>query len=178
MNKKIKDITIQVIPLSINDYFLRFQFAEIMLKAMTPMIINPSLIHIAIQINLENSKDILIIEYGKYLTIDSNFTNSGIGSINSSKEPRENENDNIYYYINKDGARITLFKYEYLKSYEKNMSYFLIDKNNISGLISHLISIQYYNITLENYLNKVAFDTAKFFHRVECDIKNKIKIKE
>ena len=75
------------------------------------MVINSSLIHIAIQINLENSNDVLIIEYGNYLTIDINLTNSGIGLINSSKESRENENDNIYYYINKDGA------YEYLKSY-------------------------------------------------------------
>ena len=81
------------------------------------MVINSSLTHITIQINLENSKDILIIEYGNYLTIDSNLTNSGIGSINSSKEPRENENDNIYYYINKDGVRKTLFTYEYFKSY-------------------------------------------------------------
>ena len=74
------------------------------LKTITPKVINSSLTHIAIQINLENSKDILIIEYGNYLTIDSNLTNSGIGLINSSKEPRENENNNIYYYINKDGV--------------------------------------------------------------------------
>ena len=75
------------------------------------MVINASLTHIAIQINLENSDGVLISEYGNYLTIDSNLTNSGIGWINSSKEQRENKNDNIYYYINKDGA------YEYLKSY-------------------------------------------------------------
>ena len=116
-NKKIKEITIQVIPWSINDHFLKFQFVGMVLKTITLMVINSSLTHITIQINLENSKDILIIEYGNYLTIDSNLTNSGIGSINSSKEPRENENDNIYYYINKDGVRKTLFTYEYLKSY-------------------------------------------------------------
>ena len=58
------------------------------------------------------------------------------------------------------------------------MSYFLIDKNNISGLISHLIAIQYYNIPLENYLNNVTIDTAKYFHSGDCDINNKIEIKE
>ena len=58
------------------------------------------------------------------------------------------------------------------------MSYFLIDKNNISGLISHLIAIQYYNIPLENYLNNVTIDTAKYFQSVDCDINNKIEIKE
>ena len=58
------------------------------------------------------------------------------------------------------------------------MSYFLINKNNISGLISHLIAIQYYNIPLENYLNNVTIDTAKYFHSGDCDINNKIEIKE
>ena len=58
------------------------------------------------------------------------------------------------------------------------MSYFFIDKNNISGLISYLIAIQYYNIPLENYLSNVAIDTAKYFHSVDCDINNKIEIKE
>ena len=58
------------------------------------------------------------------------------------------------------------------------MSYFLIDKYNISGLISHLIAIQYYNIPLENYLNNVTIDTAKYFHSGDCDINNKIEIKE
>ena len=48
LNKKIKDITIQVIPLSINDHFLRFQFAGMVLKTITPMVINPSLTYIAI----------------------------------------------------------------------------------------------------------------------------------
>ncbi len=56
-----------------------------------------------------------------------------------------------------------------MKSYEKYMSYFLIDKNDISRLISYLIAIQYYNIPLENYLNNVAIDTAKYFHSVDCD---------
>ena len=42
------------------------------LKTMISMVINSSLTHIAIQINSENSKDVLIIEYRNYLTIDSN----------------------------------------------------------------------------------------------------------
>ena len=58
------------------------------------------------------------------------------------------------------------------------MSYFQIDKNNISELISHLIAIQYYNIPLENYLSNVAIDSAKYFQSVDCDINNKIEIKE
>ena len=45
----------------------------------------------------------------------------------------------------------------------------MIDKNNISGLISYLIANQYYNIPLENYLTNVAIDTANFVHSVDCD---------
>ena len=49
-NKKIKEITIQVIPWSINDHFLKFQFVGMVLKTITLMVINLSLTHITIQI--------------------------------------------------------------------------------------------------------------------------------
>ena len=55
------------------------------------------------QLNMTN-KDILIIEYGQYLTKESEskmrsfiFFNS-----NSSNEPRKDCNNNSYYYINED----------------------------------------------------------------------------
>jgi len=145
LNQKIKDLTIHVIPLPTNDHFRRFQYAATIFKMFTPMIINPSLTHVAIQLNLEHSGDILIIEYGEYITTDSNLKSSGIFGSNSSdlsREYRKNKNENIYYYINKDGARITLFKYTTLQEYEKKY---------IS--ISDLIAIQYYeDISLDQYI--------------------------
>ena len=118
LNKTIKDLSIHVIPLSPSETFRKFQIIGTIAKMMTPMIFNPSLTHVAIQLNLEGTKDIIIIEYGQYLTKDSDLKIFSGSSSNSSNEARENKNENIYYYINKDGARITLFTYERYSEYE------------------------------------------------------------
>ena len=130
LNSKIKDISIHVIPLSIRKKFSTFQKIGSYIKIFTPMIINPiSLTHVAIQLNLENYEDILIIEYGNYLTQDNNLKKSQIlssNSSNSSNEPRKNENENIYYYINKNGARIAIFSSEKLIKMDIIVIIFLI----------------------------------------------------
>ncbi len=64
LNKKIKALTIHIIPLSIDSKFTIITTIGWGFKAILPMIINPSLIHVAIQLNIENSNLILIIEYG------------------------------------------------------------------------------------------------------------------
>ncbi len=174
LNQKIKDLTIHVIPLSTNDHFRRFQYAAIFFKMFTPMVINPSLTHVAIQLNLEHSGDILIIEYGQYITTDSNLKSSGIfgsNSSDSSREYRKNKNENIYYYINKDGARITILTAEYLKKFESYISDFVV---------SRLIACQYYKMSYEDYEN---FSRKKFFGevnftKVTCEVINRINIKE
>ena len=51
----------------------------------------------------------------------------------------------------------------------KNIRVIFLLINDISRLISYLIAIQYYNIPLENYLNNVAIDTAKYFQSGDCD---------
>lgn len=173
LNKEIKDIVIHVIPLSTNDQFRRFQLVGGILKCLTPMLFNPSLTHVAIQLNLENTNDILIIEYGEYFTKDSNSKNSGlfISSSSSSKEPRKIKNDNLYYYINKDGARITLFKSEKLKEIKNGWK---------SKKISKLIACQYYNISMEelDIKDNETGITIFNFHCIDCDIKNKITLNE
>ena len=68
LNSSIKDLSIHVIPLSTNPTFSKFQIIGTYAKMFIPMIINPSLTHVAIQLNLDNSNDVLIIEYGNYLT--------------------------------------------------------------------------------------------------------------
>ena len=40
------------------------------------------------------------------------------------------------------------------------------------------MAIQYYNIPIENYLKEEAIFNSIYFYRVECDINNKIEIKE
>ena len=175
LNSKIKDISIHVIPLPIEKTFSTFQMIGSYIKIFTPMIINPiSLTHVAIQLNLEISEDILIIEYGNYLTQDNNLKKSQIlssNSSNSSNEPRKNENENIYYYINKNGARITIFSSEKLKKIDKNGYY----SNNISDLISYLIASQYYNISHEEFrtIKYKIWEMNNSFVNVDCDIKKK-----
>ena len=175
LNKKINEITIHVIPLSTNNIFREFQKIGSYLKAIIPTTFTKSFTHIAIQLDLENSNDILIIEYGQYFTKDSTLKQSGMISSNSSysfKEPRENKNENTYYYINKDGARITIFKYEKLKELDD------YDENNFSKLTSDLIACQYYGILYEEYgdIKSKGFDTL--FRRVDCDSQNKITVNE
>ena len=172
LNKNIKGLTIHVIPLFTNKIFLNTQIILRILKIFVPLIYNPSLSHIAIQLDLENSEDVLIIEYGQYLTEDylnKNYISNSSGSSNNLK--RENKNENIYYYINKDGARITIFTAEYLKKFESYISDFVI---------SRLIACQYYKISYEDYkniLSKKFFGELNFV-KVTCEVINRITIKE
>ena len=170
LNKKIKDLTIHVMPLFINNAFKHFTQVTGTLKLMIPMLINPSLTHVAIQINLEETKDILIFEYGQYLTEDSDFNETFLGSSNSSEEPRRNFNNNNYY-INKDGARITI-----IRDHINNPS---LNEDNLSEYISDLIACQYYHIPLNEFVIKrsIPYNTI-IFHKVDCNIENKINIKE
>ena len=172
--KKIKDLTIHVIPLSLNHKFRKFQIVSYFAKMVTPMIFNPSLVHVALQLNMEDSDDVIIIEYGQYLSENSELKNSNnlfsSNSSNSSNEPRTNKNPNIYYYINKDGARLTLIKYEDLDDYHRK------GKEDLSMGVSDFIACQYYNVSYLEFRDKV-FERV-LFQRVDCNIKNKITIKE
>lgn len=96
---------------------------------------------------MEDSDFVYLIEYGQYFP------------KNSSNESSDNANNFDYYYINKDGARIT------------RISYSEIDSNE-SQAISRIIVRKCFgeNIQFENISNN--------FYRVECDIKNKITLRE
>lgn len=68
--------------------------------------ISPPFFHIAIKLNLENIKDIILFEYGQYLSKESEKNFGVINKIFSSNF-REEENSAKYYFINDDGVRIT-----------------------------------------------------------------------
>ncbi len=68
--------------------------------------ISPTFFHIAIKLNLENIKDIILFEYVQYLTKESEKNFGVINKIFSSNF-REEENNAKYYFINDDGVRIT-----------------------------------------------------------------------
>lgn len=84
-----------------------------MQQGIHPAIFSPTLSHIAIQLNLENEY-IAILEYGQYYSKESDairntgFFSSSSDSSNSKKQPRTVKNNLRYWYINKDGARLTV----------------------------------------------------------------------
>ncbi len=168
LSEKINNLVIHSIPLSTSPVVTGIRFIGGVLQLLVHPKLSPTLSHIAIQLNLEND-DIVIIEYGQYITKDSDIKNGFFSSgSKSSNTPRKDSNDNLYYYINKDGARITLFKYKTLQEYEKK---------DIS--ISDLIAIQYYeDISLDQYRYKKYEFLGNNFHKVDCDINNKITVNE
>ena len=99
----IEGIVIHIIPLSTSDNVTRLRIAGGIAKGFIPSIYHPSLTDIAIQLQLRDCKDVLIIEYGQYLTSDSKNKKTIFDNFSSSKEPRASNNANFYYYINKDG---------------------------------------------------------------------------
>ena len=178
LNLKIKDIVIHVIPLSTSNTVKAVRTVGMKFSIFLHSSLKPSLAHIAIQLNLDNSNDILIIEYGQYYSKNSELNKSNIFS-SSSNNPRESTNDFIYYYINKDGARLTLFSSEYLSKFHYE---------NIPQLITRLIAAHHYNISIDEYSSKLRdlgehpfkliSETSNSFYRVECNIKNNICLGE
>jgi len=178
LNLKIKDIVIHVIPLSTSNAVTAIRAVGKVLSIFLHSSLKPSLTHIAIQLNLDNSNDVLIIEYGQYYSENSELNKSSIFS-SSSKNPRESANDYIYYYINKDGARLTLFSSEYLSKFHYG---------NIPQLITRIIAAHHYNISIDEYssklrdlernLLKLIPEMNNSFYRVECNIKNNICLGE
>ena len=178
-NKQIESLTIHIIPLSLDENFRKMQTAGAFAKMFVPMVFNPSLTHIALQLNLKDCVDVFIIEYGQYLTEDSNlkgsfFSSSSSGSSsssNSSKNPRTNKNSNIYYYINKDGARITMIKLEDLKDYYRKKT------ETLSLGVSKFIACQYYNLSFYEFQQRSEqYRLSTYFHKVDCNVKNKLSI--
>ena len=99
MNLKIRDLSLQIIPLKSNIHINRFRMVgQVFQMFIHPRILSPTLSHIAIQLNMENDKDIIIMEYGQYLTEQSEIDEPGIlSSCNSCsddyKRPKRTEKD-------------------------------------------------------------------------------------
>lgn len=150
LDHRIKNIVIHNIPLSKSKSMSALKTIG---KIMTPLIhsaLTPTLSHIIIQLNLEDCNFFYLIEYGQYI---SNISNESL------------INNHSRYYINEDGARITRISNDEL-----------IDRSNDSKekIISKIIVKESYGeAEVENY-EKI----SKNFHRVECDIKNKITLRE
>ena len=135
--------------------------------------ISPTFCHIAIKLNLENQKDIIIIEYGQYIT------ESSLKDFENQKYFFDSSNNRIelnklkYYYINqKDGVRITKIEY----NGEKN-------KIKTNDFIAFTIAVSscavYFRNIAASILNRNFFlQIINDFNIIKCDVKNKITLDE
>jgi hypothetical protein len=154
---KIKSLVIHSIPLSTKKSVNRLRTVGTVLSIFTHPMLYPTLCHIAIQLNMEND-EIIIIEYGQYLTKKSEKETKSIfassSSSGSSYDPRRITNNGNYWYINKDGVRLAKLG------------------KNISDIKS-FIAYNFYG-EKEYYL----LSDYNVFNDIDCDINNKITLGE
>ena len=192
LDKKIDSIVIHNIPLSQSNSMTALRTIG---KLFTPLIhsaLTPTFSHIAIELIIKESDFLYIIEYGQYYSKDSKIKNS-VFSSSSSNEPRKNTNNHDYYYINEDGARLTRISKEEIRNILKNDPNFLLlnifadkevllpEKNKLqiyrsmNNIITKEIAKGFYGeIKDKNIFEELSND----FKRVECNVKNKITLKE
>ena len=173
-NLKIKDITIQIIPLWSNNGAKKLRiFGRILQFFLHPMI-TPTLCHVAIQLNMESNKDFIIIEYGQYLSDKSEIiSKSSFGSSDSSNDPRIHDDDALYWYINKDGARITRINDKYF--FGENISE--IPKEEKDLTILKVIASYHHNVSYEEVERRLG-NYIDEYYRLNCDITEKMTLKE
>ena len=166
MNLRIKNLTIHIIPLKTNNFLNGLRNISKYFQPFIHPAFTPTMTHIAIQLNLENNKDILIIEYGKYC---------------SEKYHRSKDiNNHLYWYIDKDGIRITKINNKFFKYGETKKE----SQEKISKLISDILAADEYLMKFDKLINKKKeLDYEELpsyceFKRVDCDVNNKIYLKE
>ena len=147
-----------------------------------PSIFSPTFSLIAIQLNLEN-KYIVIIEYGQYFYNDSElnninrFSSCSRYSSTSNNISRSENNNLLYFYINKNVARITL-----INTKEKGINsdkITLFSKEEISAFVLSVIAANHYGMSLEDFeKEKFKLSSINDFHTIDCAIKNKITLRK
>ena len=182
MNLKIKDLSILIIPLKSNIHINRLRIiGQFLQMFIHPSILSPTLSHIAIQLNMENDEDIIIMEYGQYLTDQSEIEKSNIfGSFGSCSDeynrPKIIENkNNLFWFINKDGLRMTKIDTKYLFFGALGLR----GKERRAKIISKIIACNHYGISDEEFQKiNTSLLIGTLFDWVNCDIQNKITLNE
>ena len=194
LDLKIEESSILILPLKNNSLL---SMARLFGRELIQDYIHPAfsftLSHIAIQLTLERDYYV-IMEYGQYYSEKSEMKNSSIfasfsKSSNSSINPRTEFNNFHYYYINKDGVRLTIIPKQILNiieqkfnskfTFERPLSRLVNKRRLYSSLILIILICNHFGISLEQYIEKVenlpSYGDYKF---IECDINNKIFLRE
>lgn len=136
---------------------MKIYLYKVLQQGIHPAIFSPTLSHIAIQLNLENEY-IAILEYGQYYSKESDairntgFFSSSSDSSNSKKQPRTVKNNLRYWYINKDGARLTVIDKIDGIDFSGNLSDYSKEELSLIGL--GVIAANHYGMTIEEFDEK------------------------
>ena len=190
LDKKIDSLIIHNIPLSQSNSMTALRTVG---KLVTPLLhsaLTPTLSHISIQLILQNSDFIYVIEFGQYYSKDSNLKNGSFSSSSSDK-PRKSTNKHVYYYINEDGARITrLSRKEIINELKKDRRFrFLLlfkewdIKQELKDEIDDHLYDEVSKIIARGLIGElkdpnIFQEISNDFLKVECDVKNKITLRE
>ena len=181
-NLKIESISIQVLPLTTNETINGLRYIGKLLQPFIHPIFTPTICHVAIQLNMENNKDIIIMEYGQYYPKDYD-TNQGIlsvinslrfesmASLDSINHPFREDAKNTFWYINRDGVRLSKVNNDYFNDKDPNKEKIISDK------VKKIIASYHYGLSIEEIENSHLVDILEFYN-VDCHIKNKITLGE
>ena len=125
---------------------------------------------------MENNEDIIILECGQYLSEENEIKTTNIfgSGSQSSDNPRIKTDFADYWYINKDGARLTKINNKHFFG-QNDLSKFTREEINFVALkvaVSnhHEISYQEMNEQLPHYMEE--------YFSIVCNIKEKMTLKE
>lgn len=173
LNRRIMSLDIYSIPLSTGLFTNAIRGIGKILQPFFHPAISPTFCHIAVKLNLENINDIIIIEYGQYITDKSLLSFENQKFFFDISNNRIELNQLKYYYINqKDGVRITKIEY----NGEKNK----IKANDfIAGAIYTCSAFAYFGNIASSILNRNFFSQIiNEYNIIKCDVKNKITLEE
>lgn len=192
MDSKIISLNIQALPL-INkkelNCFVKYLCKIPQLFCFHPRICSITSSHFAIELILKNDYTI-IIEYGQYLTQKSENEKLSSDSYlkSGSKDCRKEDIDLSYYYINGDGARLTILNKKVFEKYQDFINNYndlvqIYSRNEISLIIT---AYQYYFFpTILNLLTNIKgsrknprLSSIEDYNIIECEIENEISLGE
>ena len=187
LDSKIEGLSIQAIPLVQNKGITAARtIGKFFQSFIHPKIFSPTLSHIAIHLTLLNNRIIdpnhkkifnAILEYGQYYSDES----EEIKNRNGYDKCRKNFNNLQYYYINKDGARITLFSNDDIASLQF-LGIINEDKNPFSLPSIIIMASNHYGISINDFINNPHnssnLPSISDYNYIECDINNKITLRD
>lgn len=170
LNRRIEGIVIHCIP--VGDPTVSINLKTLLTPLTIVLPISPTLSHIIIQILFDNY-DFMFMEYGQYITRESSERLQGINNLNSSSsQPRRENNDNLYYYVNRDGVRITKLNID-IANLVRNKAV----TPEIEEEVRNRIISQYYNLSPNMFMSYYRRN-PEYFRCVICEAKNKITLRE